>query len=52
MLKAVQLGERDVTDAPLDVPKGVPETTGLRIYRGESLRHVLAFERARGTPGI
>jgi hypothetical protein len=31
MLKAVQLGDRDVTDAPLDVPKGGSETSGVRL---------------------
>jgi hypothetical protein len=31
MLKSVQLGDRDVTDSPLEIPRGGTQLTGLRI---------------------
>jgi hypothetical protein len=31
MLKSVQLGGRDITDAPLDITKGQPDLEGLRL---------------------
>jgi protocatechuate 3,4-dioxygenase beta subunit len=31
MLKAVRLGERDITDVPFGIPAGAPDVTGLQI---------------------